>query len=490
MVSMSAITSTPQSVSNPGGASVTAGIDASCRWPLFALFLGGAFWLLVASVFGLIASIKFHAPDFLANRDWLTYGRVHPAAFNALLYGFCVPTGFGVGLWLMARLGQVRLAQPFLAFVGAKFWHFGVLLGLIGILNGDATGFEGLDMPRYAAVLMFIGCLMIGICGALTLYERRERTLYPSQWFVFAGLLWFPWIYSTANLSLLFFPVRGVVQSSVHWWYLNNLNVVWLGLMGLAATFYFIPRLTGNPLHSRYMALLTFWGLILLGSWGGIPAFAPLPAWMPVLSAVATVSMIVIALTAVTNVKNTLVGQWSKLKSHPALPFIGFGLLFFTLSILMRTANALPGIDRVTDFTWFTAAQTQAGVYGFFALTMFGAVYYIAPRLVGIQLPSSKLLRVHFWCAALGILLLVVPLASGGIVQGMKLNDPNMPIVKVAEATLPFLRASTTGDLLMALGHACFALNLFVLLAVYLKRLLVPACIAAMTPVEATEVKA
>ncbi|HKI69003.1 MAG TPA: cbb3-type cytochrome c oxidase subunit I, partial [Verrucomicrobiae bacterium] len=266
MVPMSAMTSTPQPVSAPGNPSYAAETDASCRWPLFALFLGGAIWLLVASGFGMIASIKFHAPGFLADDGLLTYGRVHPAAFNALVYGFCLPAGFGVGLWLMARLGQVRLLHPFLTFLGAIFWHVGVLVGLAGILEGDATGFPGLDMPRYAAVPMFAGSLLIALCAALTLYERRERTLFPAQWFVFAGLLWFPWIYSSANLVLLFFPARGVVQSSVHWWYLNNLTVVWLSLMGLAATFYFVSKLTDRPLHSRYLALFTFWGFILLGS--------------------------------------------------------------------------------------------------------------------------------------------------------------------------------------------------------------------------------
>ncbi|HKI68752.1 MAG TPA: cbb3-type cytochrome c oxidase subunit I, partial [Verrucomicrobiae bacterium] len=197
-----------------------------------------------------------------------------------------------------------------------------------------------------------------------------------------------------------------------------------------------------------------------------------------------------IALTAFVNVKNTLAGQWSKLKSHPALPFISVGLLFFMLSILMRAVNALPDADRITDFTWFTVAQTQAGVYGFFALTMFGAVYYIIPQIAGIQLPSSKLVRAHFWCAVSGILLLVVPLAVGGLVQGSRLTDPTVSIEQVTQATLPFLRASTAGDLLIAVGHVCFGLNLFILLLIYLKRLLVPACIAATTPISTAEAKA
>src|ERR1035438_2598749 len=70
-----------------------ADIDVSCRLPLVVLFLCAAVWLVLGSAFALIASLKFHAPGLLADCAWLTYGRVRPAGFNCLLYGFCMPTG-------------------------------------------------------------------------------------------------------------------------------------------------------------------------------------------------------------------------------------------------------------------------------------------------------------------------------------------------------------------------------------------------------------
>src|ERR1700690_24982 len=84
--------------------SPTETVDASLRLPLLALFGGAALWLVISSVLAMIASIKFHAPDFLAACPWLTYGRVQPAADDALLYGFCIPAGLGVAPWLFAKL--------------------------------------------------------------------------------------------------------------------------------------------------------------------------------------------------------------------------------------------------------------------------------------------------------------------------------------------------------------------------------------------------
>jgi cbb3-type cytochrome oxidase subunit 1 len=107
-------------------------IDASLRVPLLALFGGAALWLVVGLVLGLIAGIKFHAPEFLGGCPLLTYGRVAPAANDAVLYGFCIPAALGVMLWIFARLSQMPLALPLVPVVAANLWHLGVFVGLGG----------------------------------------------------------------------------------------------------------------------------------------------------------------------------------------------------------------------------------------------------------------------------------------------------------------------------------------------------------------------
>ena len=392
---MSEISSPSQtSPANPGAQVyppvAPSAADASCRLPLVVLFLCAAVWLVISSAFALIASIKFHAPGFLAASAWLTYGRVHPAALNCLLYGFCMPAGLGVALWLLVRLGRATLALPGLVAAGALCWNLGVAAGIGGILAGGSTGFENLEMPPYAARLVFLGYLMIVVWAVLTFHQRRERQLFVSQWFLFAALFWFPWIYSTADLLLLAFRVRGIAQAVIAWWYADNLLVVWLGLVGLAAVFYFVPKLTGRELHSRYLALLTFWMLILFGSWGGIPASAPVPAWLPVSSAVATGLGVIPIIAVALNVHGTLGGQCSKLLAHPSLRFIGFGVVAFIIGGLMSAAGALSEVSRVTNFTWYMVARGALNSYGFFAMVMFGAVYYILPQLTGTEFPSRQ----------------------------------------------------------------------------------------------------
>jgi cytochrome c oxidase cbb3-type subunit 1 len=435
-------------------------IDSSCRLPLLILFVSAALWLLIGSGFELVATLKFHMPNFLADCPWLTYGRVRPAYMNAALYGFCLQAGLGVALWLIARLGRSSVPYPLAITLGAALLNLGVTMGTVGILVGDATGFENFDFPSYATVPLFLGYLLISIPTLLTFHQRRERSLFVSQWFLLAALFWFPWIYSTAELLLLTFPVRGVAQAIIAWWFSNNLIFVWLGLVGIAAVFYFVPKLTGSELYSRYLALLTFWFLILAGSWCGIPDSAPVPAWAPALSTVATVLMLIPAVTLALNVQSTLKGQCAKIKASLPLQFVWFGTLSFIIAVLMNIFAALPPFSTLAAFTWFTSARLHALFYGFFSLTMFGAIYYISPRVAGIELPFPKLARAHLWLAGIGILLVILPLAVGGLLQGFKLQNPNVAFADVSKLSLHFLRASTLGDLFLGAGHLVLLVNL------------------------------
>ena len=480
-------TSTTSSASD---AISTAEIDASCRVPLFTLFVSASVWLVIASVFSLMASFKFHSPNFLSTCACLTYGRVHPVATNALMYGFGIQAALGVALWIIARTGQTRVVQPWLIGVGSKLWNFGLTIGIIGILIGDSTGFENLEIPRYGVVFMFLGYLLMGYFALVTLHNRRERALGPSQWFLLAALFWFPWIYFTANYLLLAHtPVRGVTQAIVAWWYSGNLNLVWFGLVGLAVIFHFIEQLMERPLYSRHIALFTFWTIVLFASWSGIPRSAPLPAWMPALSAVATVLTLVTAVSVIINVYRTCGRGCSHTENPPPGKFIAFGTMAFVISWLMNAIAAIPEVSSFTNFTWYGVAQWQFNVFGFFAMTMFGAIYYIVPRVTGVEWPCAKSPRRHFWLAASGIVLVTLLLAIGGLVEGFNWHNAKMTNIDVAKSTLGFLRISTLGEFLILLGNLMLLGNLIGLSVRYYRIHFLPAYRQATVELKPVEAK-
>jgi cytochrome c oxidase cbb3-type subunit 1 len=434
-------------------------IDVSCRLPLLVLIISAAVWLVLGSIFAFLGSLLFHKPELFSNSFALSYGPLTAVRTTAFLYGAGVQLGLAFTLWLFCRLGRTPLAQPILVTVGAAIWNLGVTVGVIGIFAGDATGFETLQMPRYAALIAFIGYVIVATLVVITLHARRERSLYVSHWFLLAALFWFPWIYSTANLSLLVFPVRGVTQAVIAWWFSANLQIVWFGLVGIGAIFYFVPKLTNRELNSQYLALFTFWMLILFASWIGVPNSAPVPSWMPALSTVGAVLTLIPALTFALNLRATVDGKYSLFKTNPLWRFVGIGILAFLAASLLNAISSSIQVSQVTDLTWFTPARTQLYTYGFFAMVMFAAAYYIVPQLIGMEFPSPKLINAHFWLATIGIVLIVLPLAIGGIVEGSMLQNPANPFLKVAKTSLMFPRLSTLGDLLLLAGHLAFIFN-------------------------------
>jgi cytochrome c oxidase cbb3-type subunit 1 len=465
-------------------------IDASCRVPLLVLFGGAAAWLVVGSLLALMASLTFHMPDKFGDCPWGTYGHLQPAADDALLYGFCIPAGLGVALWIFARLGRTPLRGPLVPVVAAHLWHLGVLVGLVGIFIGDSTGYAWLEFPRGGSALLFFAYLMIGLWALMNFSGRRDGGMFPSHWFLLAALFLFPWVYSTANILIVGWPVRGVVQAVIAWWFGNNLVFLWTSLVGLGAALYFLPKYSGRPLQTYFYALFAFWTLIFFGSMRGVPEGAPVPAWLPTLGSLNSLMLVVPVIAIAIIGWKTVVGGAGQDCKGGSFCMIKFGFVSFVLSGLMLVTTSCPHASRLTQFTWFGTAQTQLHLYGFFAITMFGAIYYILPRAVGIEFAFPKLIRVQHWFAMLGLVILVVSLAVGGVVQGMKLNDPAVAFADSTRAMLVFLRVSTTGLLLILLANLLFALNIFVMILAWKWSVAKTVFAAVVAPLAKSEVKA
>ena len=145
------------------------------------------------------------------------------------------------------------------------------------------------------------------------------------------------------------------------------------------------------------------------------------------------------------------------------LKFTYVGLMFWVIGSVQLIVGAIPSVSSLTDFTWFTVAQKNVWVYGFFALTMFGAMYYLMPRVMDIEWPSPSLISAHFWLTFGGVLLSYIALLVGGIAEGYLLSNPQNSFLVVLKTTLAAIRVSTIGDLLLVVGQIAGLLNLLLL---------------------------
>ena len=440
-------------------------IDASTRGPVLLFFGSAVFWLLVGSVLGLLSAWKMTHPGLLDSMGFLTFGRIRPAHLNVVIYGWASSAGIGTGLWLMARLCRVPLMHSKLLVSAAVFWNLGILVGVLGILAGDSRSIEWLEFPGYATPILFVAYACIGVWAVIMFRFRKPGHIYVSQWYLLAAFLWCPWMYATANIMLVWQPIQGSAQGAVNWWFAHNVLGLWFTPIGLASAYYMIPKVIGRPIHSYYLSILGFWSLALFYSWNGMHHLigGPFPAWMISASVVASIMMFIPVVTVAINHHMTMSDHFDALKWSPTLRFTVFGAMAYTLVSLQGISMAIPSVNTLTHFTDYTVGHAHLGLYGFFSMMMFGAMYYIVPRLVGWEWPSATMIRWHFWLVATGVLLMVGSLTIGGILQGLALYDPTASFRSSLDYATPFRWLRGISGFLLLAGHLVFA-SLFVLM--------------------------
>ncbi|MFI5279036.1 MAG: cbb3-type cytochrome c oxidase subunit I [Gemmatimonadales bacterium] len=429
--------------------------DRSTRRPVLLFFHSAVIWLLVGSVFGLIASLKFQFPDWLTGEAAMTFGRVRSVHLNAVAYGWTGMALIGMAVWMIPRLVRAPLFAPKLAMAAAWGWNLFMLLGLSALLAGWTDGLEWLEIPRPIDAIVAISGGLMALSVLVTVARRRTQHFYVSVWYILAAMVGFPIIFVTANLPIF----SGVNEAAVNWWYGHNALGLFITPIALAGGYYFIPKVLGRPIHSYNLSLVGFWSLAFFYSLNGHHHLigGPMPQWVITTSITASVMMVIpVAATAV-NFHYTVIGRFDALRHSPTLRFVVAGCMIYTVVSLQGSIEALRTVNQVVHFTQYTVGHAHFGVYGFASFILFGAYYFIVPRLVDWEWPSGRLIRWHFWLALGGIAIYVVSLSIGGWLQGEAMLDGTRPFMDSVNLTKPWLIGRTIGGTMMVAAHFVFA---------------------------------
>ncbi|QYM79803.1 cbb3-type cytochrome c oxidase subunit I [Horticoccus luteus] len=458
-------------ITNSPTAAEVSDIDVTARRPLLYLFGSAFLWLVLSGLFAVVNSLQLTMPALLAHCPVLTYGRLHAAHESAFIYGWAANAGMAISLWLLSRLGLTMMRGASFVCLGGLFWNIGVLVGVGGILIGDATTFSGLQMPLYAHAVLLVAFGFMAVAGVLAWSGRKHETAFASQWYALAAIFLFPWIFSIALISLLLAPGAGTSQSVVSAWFAENLYMLWLAPMALGALYYLLPKITAKAIPHYSFAGLGFWTLIVVGSWTGprVLVNGPVPAWIPTVA---------IALTFVALMHYWLV--WLNLRGLFAtrgsivLKFAALGFAAYILTGLANAVLSFRTLANVVQFTYVTDATGALALIGSISLTFFAAIYFIVPRLCGRAWPSAGLVRIHFGASVLGVVAIVVGLAVAGWVQGRELNS-TADFAHIAAVTKPWLLLATAGQALLLVGNILATFHFLRLIACRRNEVTLPA---------------
>lgn len=437
--------------------------DASSALPAFSWVSSGVFWLILASIAGLISSIKLHQPDWLSTEAWLTFGRIRVMHLSGVSYGWSSMVGIGVALWMIPRLLKTPLIGSKYAMWGALIWNVGVVFGLAAIAQGHSAGMEWLEIPWQIGLLFVIGGALAAMPLFKTFSNRNVDHLYVTVWYIGGALIWFPILYFIANIPGLYSGTQG---AAMNWWFGHNVLGLWFTPLALGTAYYFIPKVLGKPIYSYNLSLLGFWSLAFFYSQvGGHHLIGgPLPTWLITLSIVQSVMMIIPVYAVAVNYHMTVRNSYRAVTHSPTLRFIVLGALMYIAASVQGSLESFRYVNAITHFTHYTVAHAHLGNYGFFTMVMFGAIYFIMPRITDWEWPYPWMISAHFWLVIIGFLIYIIFLTIGGWLQGLYMLDATKPFMDSVLVTIPYLKARSLGGFFMVLGHTVFAIH-FLLLA-------------------------
>jgi cytochrome c oxidase cbb3-type subunit 1 len=456
-----------------------AAVDRSLRWPVMFCLLTAVHWMVVGTVLLVYASSLMHPQDSLPvfgllvdlsnNFSMFTYGRVFPAAIDALVYGWASTAGLGLAAWLLARMSREPAYAPGALTTSIIFWNLGVALGITGIFIGGSNGVELLEFPRYASSLMWISYAVFALWAVASYLHRRTGHDHIAQAWILVGLFAFPWLFGAGSILLggrTQLPGSGVIQELIDTWYVHGIYTLWLAPIALGAIYYLIPKVSGLSIRFGPYTKFAFWTWIIFAPWTAVHDLVggPFPAETVtvglILSGLIFIPVALIGLSLV----STAFAAEEQQGHHGGVvfPFLVLASVAFVLAGTAEQILSIRGANEVLRFTMFRECDNFLWIYGFFSFTAFGAIYYIVPRLLDFGWRSTRMVQIHYYTSLYGILLVLALLGFGGFMQGNILEnpDPYVTIRAATDVTTSFHIAATMCISLIAIGNGVFALHL------------------------------
>ena len=379
-------------------------------------------WFAIATTFGLIGAGYLMAPDFLANIEYIHFGRIRPMHINAVLFGFVTPGLLAVVFYAVPRLLRTELYSQTLGVINAIFWNLTVFAGMVGISLGHTQGREYAELPWIVDIMVVISFSMVAVNLLMTIRQRKETLLYVTVWYATAAVILTSITYCLGNV--IWKPdtgaLTGVSDAILLWFYGHNVFGLLLTPLGVGVAYYVLPIATRSPLYSHTLSLWGFWSLIIVYTHIGTHHLlqVPVPTWLKTISIVDSVAMVVPVMIVLINIWYTVKGKLGEIHADIGAKFVFAGTIYYFFVNIQGSMMALPHVQRITHYNNWVVAHAHIGVLGFAGVTALGGIYFILPRITGRPLYSKLLADLQYWLVLIGITGFLIVLTIAGLIQG------------------------------------------------------------------------
>lgn len=420
--------------------------------------LSSLLWLMAATGVGALLGAQLLIPDIAGGFPPLTYGRLAPVFFNAIVYGWLASAAIGAIFYITPRLTGTALFSERLGNFSVLIWNLTLAIG-IGILPLGATNGRPLaEFPGWIDVLVVLALVLVNVNFWATLARRTVARMYVSLWYFATALIAFPALYVIGSATGL----GGATDALVNAYYARALEGYVFLASAVGALYYVVPRIAGDQLFSDRLAALGFWTFVALFGFSGAQhlVWGPIPYWLQTLSVVASVLLLVPAFAVVANLAQTMRGRWHLVLNNPTAQLSVLAIAFLLVTALLEAILPLRNVSSLVGATDWLLGVFVIATFGAYGSAFFAMMQYAMPRLMR-RAPAFQFAgQLHVWASFAGTAIAGLTLLLAGIVKGSLFVD-GVEFGTISQTMTPLYAVVAMGLSLLGLGAVALAADLF-----------------------------
>lgn len=437
------------------------------------------FMIIGMSVGVFIAFNAFIFPDYFAG-EYIHFGRVRPVHVGTVTLLWLLSVDVGLMLFFIPRLCGISLWGQNMALWAGALWWFSLIIGVNSFPWGTNFGWEYAELPTWVSwlpikVLFTTAWLMMVTAFFMTIANRKFKNMYVSLWYSMGTMIWTTFTVFVGSYAINWVP-EGISRVNVSWFYVHNLVGLIYTPMGLAAAYYFLPKLANTPIYSHRLSMIGFWSIAFIYAWIGTHHMmhGPISQWLQTVSIVFSIWLFIPVWTVVYNLFATIQNNWKKYLESAPIRFLMMGNLFYLITCVQGPLMALRNVNEITSKTDWVIGHSHISLYGTFTFFAIAGLYYAIPAMVKKPLWSKSMADWHFAFNLWGSILFLFSLWLGGFLQGLTwanwangdsfaeyhANVTRVSFVNTIEQVRIWWILRGIGGLIILFGNIIFVVNL------------------------------
>lgn len=449
--------------------------------PVKLMLYPAIFFLTMGMTLGVFMAFNaFVFPDYFAG-EYIHFGKVRPMHVGTVTLLWLLSADLGLMYYFIPRLCGVSLWSPRMGIVSSIIWWTTLLIGVYSYPWGTNYGWEYAEFPSSVSwiptkPLLVIAWTMVVINFFMTIANRTFKKMYVSLWYSMGTLIWTTFTLLVGSYVIMMVP-QGISRVNTSWFYIHNLVGLIYTPMGLAAAYYFLPKLSNLPIYSHRLSMIGFWSIAFVYAWIGAHHMmhGPISQWLQTVAVIFSIWLFIPVWTVVTNLFATLHGHWDKYTQSAPIRFIIMGTAFYLITCVQGPIMALRNVAEITSKTDWVIGHSHVSLYATFTFFAIGGIYQVIPVITKKPLWSNRLANWHFALNLWGSIPFIFSLWIGGFLQGMMWatwadgtnyaefhsNLVNLTFLDTNAEMRPWWILRGIGGAIILAGNLLFAINMF-----------------------------